>query len=203
MAKANKLNASSINVQRCSSGGNDGCELGPNGRRPCRRRRRPWRSTERARSRSDHVGERAAVLGHLDERRVELLHGVGLADLPELLVAVLHVLRRHAHGGADGDGVLEADGAAAGSQVVLHVQVQVVAQVQHRPRLRGRRHGRLLDVRPRRLRALVEGVHLHPQHRHRVQHRVARRLRPHRAGADVRERRPLADLRQRRRVHGG
>nr|ACL53263.1 unknown [Zea mays] len=152
--------------------------------------------------RSDHVGERAAVLGHLDERRVELLHGVLLADLPELLVAVLHVLRRHAHGGADGDGVLEADGAAAGSQVVLHVQVQVVAQVQHRPRLGGRRHGGLLDVRPRRLGALVERVHLHPQHRHGVQHPGALRLAPHRAGADVGERGSPADLRQRGRVHG-
>uniref|UniRef100_A0A804N1J8 Uncharacterized protein n=1 Tax=Zea mays TaxID=4577 RepID=A0A804N1J8_MAIZE len=110
----------------------------------------------------DHVGERAADLGHLDERPVVVLHGVLGDGLPELLVAVLRVLRHHAHRGADGDGVAEADGALAGAEVVGGVQVVGLAEVQRPPRL-GRR-GRLdllLGEPPRRLHALLERVHLH------------------------------------------
>ena len=66
----------------------------------------------------DHVGERAVDLGHLDERPFVVLHGVLGAGLPELLVAILHVMFRHAHHGADGDGVLEADGALVGAEIV-------------------------------------------------------------------------------------
>ena len=66
----------------------------------------------------DHVGERAADLGHLDERPVVVLHGVLGASLPKLLIAILHVLCHHAHRGANGDSIPKANGALAGAEIV-------------------------------------------------------------------------------------
>ena len=110
----------------------------------------------------DHVGERAADLGHLDERPVVVLHGVLGAGLPELLVAILHVLCRHAHRGTDGDGVPKADGALAGAEIVSGIQVVAFAEVQCPPH-QGRRSRLelLLHELPCCLDALLERVHLH------------------------------------------
>jgi hypothetical protein len=162
-------------------------------------------SSERASASSgDHIGEHAAVLGHLDERPVEVADGVLGGGLPELLVAVLHVLRRHAHGGADGDAVLEDDGALAGAEVVAGVQVEGLAQVQRPLLLRGGGLlGLLLRAPARRPDPLLERVHLHPQDRQRVHRLVLLRVLRRRPRAQVRERRVLAHLRHRRVAGGG
>jgi len=155
-------------------------------------------------SSGDHVGEHAAVLAHLDERPVEVADGVLGGGLPELLVAVLHVLRRHAHGGADGDAVLEDDGALAGADVVAGVQVEALAQVQRPPLLRrGGLLGLLLRAPARRPDPLLERVHLHPQHRQRVHRLVLFRVLRRGPRAQVGERGVLAHRRHRRVAGGG